>query len=182
MKIIEKCYKNITCNNFVQGVEYSVSSFTISDGAFGTCFFFGTGFHGFSYNSNNINRYSSLKVLVVGLFEELPIKRSFSPIIKDFSVGSLQHKRLYSTIPLERKKLSPYWVTGFAEAESSFSLKISKKSTSRSGWHVIPEFRIDLHNRDCAPCECHKKGYFTISRSVNTHMLSPTTGFDCPRT
>jgi cytochrome c oxidase subunit 3 len=26
-----------------QGVEYSVSSFTISDGAFGTCFYFGTG-------------------------------------------------------------------------------------------------------------------------------------------
>jgi cytochrome c oxidase subunit 3 len=31
---------------FFQGVEYSVSSFTISDGAFGTCFFFATGFHG----------------------------------------------------------------------------------------------------------------------------------------
>jgi cytochrome c oxidase subunit 3 len=31
---------------FFQGVEYSVSSFTISDGAFGTCFYFGTGFHG----------------------------------------------------------------------------------------------------------------------------------------
>jgi len=30
-----------------QGVEYSVSSFTISDGAFGACFFFATGFHGF---------------------------------------------------------------------------------------------------------------------------------------
>ena len=29
-----------------QGIEYSVSSFTISDGAFGACFFFGTGFHG----------------------------------------------------------------------------------------------------------------------------------------
>jgi cytochrome c oxidase subunit 3 len=29
-----------------QGVEYSVSSFTISDGVFGTVFFFGTGFHG----------------------------------------------------------------------------------------------------------------------------------------
>jgi cytochrome c oxidase subunit 3 len=29
-----------------QGVEYSVSSFTISDGSFGSCFFFGTGFHG----------------------------------------------------------------------------------------------------------------------------------------
>ncbi len=31
---------------FFQGVEYNVSSFTISDGAFGTCFYFGTGFHG----------------------------------------------------------------------------------------------------------------------------------------
>jgi cytochrome c oxidase subunit 3 len=29
-----------------QGVEYSVAPFTISDGAFGTCFYFGTGFHG----------------------------------------------------------------------------------------------------------------------------------------
>ena len=29
-----------------QVIEYNVSSFTISDGAFGTCFFFGTGFHG----------------------------------------------------------------------------------------------------------------------------------------
>ena len=29
-----------------QGAEYSVSSFTISDGTFGSCFYFGTGFHG----------------------------------------------------------------------------------------------------------------------------------------
>jgi cytochrome c oxidase subunit 3 len=29
-----------------QGIEYSVSSFTISDGVFGSCFYFGTGFHG----------------------------------------------------------------------------------------------------------------------------------------
>ena len=29
-----------------QGIEYTVSSFTISDGVFGSCFYFGTGFHG----------------------------------------------------------------------------------------------------------------------------------------
>src|ERR1700734_1144325 len=30
----------------LQGIEYTVSSFTISDGAFGSCFYFGTCFHG----------------------------------------------------------------------------------------------------------------------------------------
>ena len=29
-----------------QGIEYSVSSFTISDGTYASCFYFGTGFHG----------------------------------------------------------------------------------------------------------------------------------------
>ena len=29
-----------------QGVEYTVSSFTISDSIYGSCFYFGTGFHG----------------------------------------------------------------------------------------------------------------------------------------
>jgi len=31
----------------LQGVEYVVSSYTISDGIYGSCFYFGTGFHGF---------------------------------------------------------------------------------------------------------------------------------------
>lgn len=29
-----------------QFIEYTVSSFTITDGTFGSCFYFGTGFHG----------------------------------------------------------------------------------------------------------------------------------------
>jgi cytochrome c oxidase subunit 3 len=29
-----------------QGIEYTVSSFTISDSVYGACFYFGTGFHG----------------------------------------------------------------------------------------------------------------------------------------
>jgi cytochrome c oxidase subunit 3 len=30
----------------LQGVEYSVSSFTLTDSVYGSCFYFGTGFHG----------------------------------------------------------------------------------------------------------------------------------------
>jgi hypothetical protein len=46
------------------------------------------------------------------------------------------NKRLYSTtsINIKEPELCPYWVTGFADAESSFSLKVNKKSTSKSGW------------------------------------------------
>ena len=58
-------------------------------------------------------------------------------------------KRLYTTkVEVKEPKLSPYWVTGFVDAEGTFSLKISKSSTTRSGWNVVPEFQIILHSRD----------------------------------
>lgn len=65
------------------------------------------------------------------------------------SKGALKFKRLYSTwVDVKESKLSPYWVTGFADAEATFSLKISKSSATRSGWNVVPEFQITLHSRD----------------------------------
>ena len=57
-------------------------------------------------------------------------------------------KRWLSVEKVKEPELPPYWVTGFADAESSFSLKMSKKSSLKSGWNVSPEFRIDLHCRD----------------------------------
>jgi len=59
----------------------------------------------------------------------------------------LHMKRFYTT-GLVEPKLSPHWVTGFCDAESTFSLKVSKSSTTRSGWNVTPEFQITLHSRD----------------------------------
>lgn len=65
---------------------------------------------------------------------------------------NLKNKVLYSStaslLNTIEPEFSPYWITGFADAESSFSLKLSRKSSSRSGWHIIPEFRIELHSRD----------------------------------
>jgi cytochrome c oxidase subunit 3 len=42
-------FTNILAITFtsLQGIEYKVSSFTISDGTYTSCFYFGTGFHGF---------------------------------------------------------------------------------------------------------------------------------------
>lgn len=71
--------------------------------------------------------------------------------LKAFPAVCHRTKRLYSTTAVKGVKeleLSPFWVTGFADAESCFSLKVSKKSTVVSGWNVIPEFKIELHSRD----------------------------------
>ena len=133
-----------------QGLEYSVSSFTISDGAFGTCFFFGTGFHGlvsliFNYNTiiHSICPCASYKKTDIFCYNGASANAS-TPV-KGLSAIN---KRFYSALKVQDVELSPNWVTGFAEAESSFSLKTSKKSTAKSGWSVIPEFRIELHSRD----------------------------------
>lgn len=100
----------------LQGVEYSVSSFTISDGAFGSCFYFGTGFHGLmgSPFQTYYNKYSvkAKKLVVVGL--------------------------------------SPYWLTGFADAESCFRLIIHKDNKRKHGWRIRLEFSIELHIKDLA--------------------------------
>jgi len=53
-----------TIFTFFQGVEYTVSSFTISDGIYGSCFYFGTGFHGLHVIIGTI-------FLVVGLWRVL---------------------------------------------------------------------------------------------------------------
>lgn len=117
-----------------QAIEYYVSSFTISDGAFGSSFFFGTGFHGLStfitYNTNNHSRFT------------------FKPVFYELATKNFSNKRYYSTFKVIDSDLNPNWVTGFTDAEASFSLKMSKKSTTKSGWSVIPEFRIELHSRD----------------------------------
>ena len=44
----------------LQGLEYTVSSFTLSDSTYGSCFYFGTGFHGL----NNVAPYIIIYILL----------------------------------------------------------------------------------------------------------------------
>ena len=45
-------------------------------------------------------------------------------------------------------KLSPWFVTGFADAESSFSMSVFKSKTAAVGWAIEPCFIITLHKKD----------------------------------
>ena len=82
-------------------------------------------------------------------------------------------KSLHSSEPSNKNKLSPYWVTGFSDAESSFSIKIYKsapapqESSKHSltfggrGWSINPTFAIELHKKDIAILE-EIKSFFGI--------------------
>lgn len=50
--------------------------------------------------------------------------------------------------PLMEKGLSPEWVSGFSDAECSFSLKIIKRSGYKLGWGADPSFIIGLHAKE----------------------------------
>ena len=136
----------------VQGLEYSVSSFTISDGVFGTCFFFGTGFHGLNIN--------------VALFIFLYIIRAKQSIIayfKSFSSSlTINNNKLLIIFPsniLDANKTDvlPYylkkefieWFVGFTDGEGNFNIKLTDL-TDNTFKYVQFTFQIGLHKKDLA--------------------------------
>ena len=56
-------------------------------------------------------------------------------------------KRPYSTNNHDLA-IDPYFLTGFADAESSFVLSITKSNEVKSGWVIKPRFQIGLHEKD----------------------------------
>ena len=55
--------------------------------------------------------------------------------------------RLFST-QVNIRKLNPWFISGFTDAEGSFLLEIRRDSTCRAGWLIVARFSITLHQRD----------------------------------
>jgi len=64
------------------------------------------------------------------------------------SLNSLLKADLPLVNPLDR-----YWVTGFADAEASFSILIQPNDNYKTNWRVKPIFSITLHKKDTAILE-----------------------------
>ena len=60
----------------------------------------------------------------------------------------VNNKRMLHTKSLTR--LNPYFITGFADAESSFYISITKNKTYKTGFIVELSFSINLHIKDIA--------------------------------
>ena len=118
-----------------QIVEYNVSSFTISDGVFGSTFYFGTGFHGLIRVAPIIYSYIILK----------------TTDNKNYSNNTVINDELLITLPSNEGSNSYYlkkdfleWLTGFTDAEGNFNIKITglSENTFKS---VQFTFQIGLH-------------------------------------
>lgn len=64
-----------------------------------------------------------------------------------FVKPSITIPRFYSTSRVI-SEVNPEWISGFTDAEGSFSLKIIKRSNYKLGWGVEPVFIICLHAKD----------------------------------
>jgi hypothetical protein len=72
----------------------------------------------------------------------LNIRRPFSSIEQN-TIN--KHKK-----NINRNSLNSWWITGFADAEGSFYISITKNSKYSSGYCVQVYFHLHLHNKDLA--------------------------------
>nr|ATI20501.1 LAGLIDADG endonuclease [Juglanconis juglandina] len=78
------------------------------------------------------------------------VRPNFTKRVKhSFSWDTLGIKK-YSASGVGPKpsNLSPWFITGFTDAEGCFSITVYKDSTRPLGWRVCAEFLIGLHKRD----------------------------------
>jgi hypothetical protein len=62
----------------LQGFEYSTAPFTISDGAFGSTFYFATGFHGYNLCPNLLNKFNLRHLTSLNSSENINFKQWLS--------------------------------------------------------------------------------------------------------
>jgi heme/copper-type cytochrome/quinol oxidase subunit 3 len=129
----------------LQGIEYTVSSFTISDGIYGSCFYFGTGFHGliYIYVALYIFIYIILKIKQIYKIKISKIEMNNTKINNKLliSIPSYKNKEAYSYY-LEKSFLE--WFVGFTDSEGNFNIKITGL-TDNTFKNVQFTFQIGLH-------------------------------------
>jgi len=67
---------------------------------------------------------------------------------------------------LAKENLHPYFVTGFSDGESSFTISIRRNNELRTGWLVVNIFVINLHKKDRALLE-QIKSFFGVGKVIN---------------
>jgi len=65
-----------------------------------------------------------------------------------FSRLYMKLKNYKKRVVVKQLKLHPYFISGFSDGESYFSISISKSNKMKTGWMVNLQFGISLHKKD----------------------------------
>ena len=78
-------------------------------------------------------------------------------------------------------KLDPFWVVGFVDGEGCFYVGINRNRTMKTGYQVLPEFRIVQHERDVQVLYALKKffGCGVVRRNHDDRYELRIRKFDC---
>nr|QBG64933.1 LAGLIDADG endonuclease [Cordyceps cicadae]QZM06837.1 hypothetical protein [Cordyceps chanhua] len=80
-------------------------------------------------------------------------------------------QRYYSN---KNKSLEPYWITGFADGESSFSIRTTVDNSRKINIRVLPIFSIELHKKDIEVLEKIKE-FFGVGSIIYRTRKDVTT-------
>lgn len=101
---------------------------------------------------------------------------------------SKQFKSYFSTLHSDsdiKVQLNPYWVTGFTDAEGTFTVVFDKINTRKLNWRIQPKFQISLHVRDL-PLLLKVQQFFgnigSVSESENMAFYSVSSVKDLVKT
>lgn len=170
-----------TIFTFFQGVEYSVSSFTISDSVYGSCFYLGTGFHGLT----DVAPYIFIYILIKAIYNFSGVHEINNKLL--ITIPSYKDKEANSYY-LQKEFLE--WFTGFTDAEGNFNIKLTGL-TENTFKNVQFTFKIGLHKDDewvlnyimntlkCGHISKSKDriNYFVNDRNSLLHVILPIFDF-----
>ena len=118
------------------------------------------------FKSGLLRKSLVFKVYSNGFREELS---SQNPFLANIFIGfSRNYIRGISSISGGQPVLQPYFVTGFSDAESYFSISISRSTKMKTGWVVNLQFGISLHKKDRQLLELIQ-AFFRDVGSISSH-------------
>jgi cytochrome c oxidase subunit 3 len=132
----------------LQILEYFGVSYTITDSVFGSTFYLGTGLI-----LGPIILFIYINIYTYNFLKETSSQTISSDIITDFLIINESEKS---------KGISPYLITGFADAESSFVIRVTK-TNRKYGWRIMPIFSIELHIKDLSLLK-EIQSYFEVGK------------------
>lgn len=69
--------------------------------------------------------------------------------VKILSKHINSNKKSFSALTtLQPVNINPWFITGFADGESSFIISVVRNNKYKTGWSVKPKFQLALHNKD----------------------------------